>query len=276
MMDHKTLESALSFVRGKWPKAKPSCGLICGSGWSDVVSAFKERGALSYGEIPGMGAPGVVGHAGRLVWGELAGIETFIFQGRRHWYEGEGWPPIALPVYLLKNMGATQVVVTNAAGGIRGDLRPGNLMIIDDHINLMGANPLLGPHDPAWGPRFPDQSTVYDEKLRDLFEKAAKAIGLMIFRGVYLAGSGPAYETPAEIRAWRTLGADAVGMSTVPEALLANAAGLRVVGLSCITNFAAGISKHALSHAEVTETTQAAMADMTKLITQFWKELAHV
>jgi purine-nucleoside phosphorylase len=273
-MDQSILDKAFAHVRGQWPKAKPAVGLICGSGWSDVVAAFKEKASLSYGDIPGMGTPGVVGHAGKLAWAELAGVETFVFQGRRHWYEGEGWTPVALPIYLLKKMGARAVVLTNAAGGIRADLTPGTLMIIEDHINLMNANPLLGPHKPIWGARFPDQSTVYDRELRDALERAGSSVGQKLAKGVYMAGSGPFYETPTEIRAWRVLGADAVGMSTVPEAQLANAAGLRVLGLSCITNLAAGVSKNPLTHEEVTATTKAAMAGMKTLIVQLWKEIA--
>ena len=147
-------------------------------------------------------------------------------------------------------------------------------MIIDDHINMMGVTPLLGAHDPFWGPRFPDQSFIYDRKLRGALARAGKKAKVALRHGVYFAGTGPTYETPAEIRSWRTLGADAVGMSTVPEAMLANAAGLRVVGLSCITNMAAGILNQALTHQEVFETSQKAMAGMKKLILQFWKELA--
>ena len=274
-MNYDMLEKARSFVAASWPKAKPVCGLVCGSGWSDVVSAFTVRESLSYDQVPGLGTPGVVGHAGRLVWGELAGIETFVFQGRRHWYEGEGWTPIALPVYVLKKLGASMVVVTNAAGGIRKDLKPGDLMILDDHINFLGANPLIGPHQPVWGPRFPDQSQVYDAKLRAAADRAGKAAGIGLAHGVYLASSGPTYETPAEIRACRSIGADAVGMSTVPEALLAHAAGLRVLGISCITNFAAGISPTGLSHEEVTATTQATMPRMKSLVTALWKEMVH-
>ncbi len=273
-MNMEQLNLAFKTVKERWPKAKPTHGMILGSGWSDVAEAFEIKEILPYGEIPGLGATGVVGHAGRLVWGVSAGLETFVFQGRRHWYEGEGWTPIALPVFLLKQFGVSTVLLTNAAGGIRKDLKPGDLMVMDDHINMMAANPLLGPHNPAWGPRFPDQSSAYQPALRALLDQAGKACGLQLAHGVYLAGSGPSYETPAEIRAWRTLGADAVGMSTVPEALLANAAGLKVAGLSCITNYAAGISPHALSHEEVTATTQMAMANMKKLILQFWQEMA--
>jgi purine-nucleoside phosphorylase len=274
MIDRKILDDALAKVRTTWPAAKPAAGLILGSGWSDVVPAFTVHGTLPYEEIPGLGRTGVVGHAGRLVWGEHAGVPTLLFQGRRHYYEGVGWTPIALPLFLLKSLGARAVLLTNAAGGLRADLAPGTQMIISDHINLMGDNPLLGPHDPFWGPRFPDLSAVYDPALRAALKRAGAAAGETLAEGVYLAGSGPAYETPAEIRAWRTLGADAVGMSTVPEAVLARAAGLRVAGLSCITNWAAGISPHALSHEEVTETTRRSMARMKAVLLSYWGELA--
>lgn len=274
MIDRKILDHALAYVRGKWPKAQPEMGLILGSGWSEVVDSFNVADAIPYEQIPGLGKTGVVGHAGRLVLAESSGIETLIFQGRRHFYEGVGWTPIALPVYLLKSLGAKGALITNAAGGVRDDLKPGSLMIIDDHINFLGANPLVGPHDPVWGPRFPDQSEVYNAKLRRLLSLAGKAAGEQLPSGVYLADSGPTYESPAEIRAFRTLGADAVGMSTVPEALLANAAGLKVVGLSCITNLAAGISQQALSHEEVTEATKNAMSRMKAVLLGFWKELA--
>jgi purine-nucleoside phosphorylase len=274
-LNYELLNKAAETVARQWPDARPRCGLICGSGWSEVVGAFESKGVIEYGQIPGLGVPGVVGHAGRLVRAAGPGPETLIFQGRRHWYEGEGWTPIALPVFILKKLGASILVVTNAAGGIRKDLKPGDLMVLDDHINFLGANPLIGPHQPVWGPRFPDQSQVYDAKLRALADRAGRAAGVKPAHGVYLAGSGPTYETPAEIRAYRALGADAVGMSTVPEALLAHAAGIRVLGISCITNFAAGISPTNLSHEEVTATTQATMPRMKSFITALWKELAH-
>ncbi len=274
MIDNAILEKAAKYVRGKWKKAAPEAGLILGSGWGDVVDGFHAIEAIDYAKIPGLGKTGVVGHSGRLVWAEYAGMETFIFQGRRHFYEGIGWTAPVLPVYLLKQFGVSRVLLTNAAGGIRADLIPGKLMIIDDHINWMGTNPLIGPHNPVWGPRFPDQSTVYDAGLRKLLEKAGKKTKIDLAHGVYLAGSGPAYETPSEIRAYRTLGADAVGMSTVPEAMVARAAGITVAGLSCITNCAAGISKNPLTHEEVTETTQVTMPKMKALILQYWKELS--
>ena len=262
-------------VQSRWGDLKPAAGMILGSGWGDVVEAFTIVDEILYEEIPGLGKPGVVGHAGRLVRAESAGREALIFQGRRHFYEGEGWTAIALPVFVLKTCGAPIVMLTNAAGGIRGDFSPGDLMIIEDHINHMHANPLIGDHDPFWGVRFPDQSNVYDSELCGTLGKAAGSAGVPIQQGIYLAASGPFYETPAEIRTYRTLGADAVGMSTVPEAALANAAGLRVAALSCISNLAAGISKSPLTHEEVTETTQASMQRMTSVLSAFWKEIAN-
>jgi purine-nucleoside phosphorylase len=273
-VNRELLEQAKQALAKRWPGAHPVRGLICGSGWSAVVAEFSARGAIDFAEIPGLGAPGVAGHTGQAIWADLAGQETLIFQGRRHWYEGEGWTPVAIPVFLMKQMGVRTAVLTNAAGGIRKDLKPGDLMVIDDHINLLG-NPLIGPHDPAWGSRFTDQSQAYDPGLRKMADRAGKAAGVKPAHGTYLATSGPTYETPAEIRAFRTLGADAVGMSTVPETLLANSAGMRVLGLSCITNFAAGISSTPLSHEEVTSTTQAAMPRMKALLVELWKEFSH-
>ena len=275
MLDTTILDAALAHVRKTWPGLSPACGLILGSGWSPVAEAFAAQAVMPYEEIPGLGKTGVAGHAGRLIWASHAGLETLIFQGRRHWYEGVGWTPIALPLYLLRRLGADRVLLTNAAGGLRPDLPPGSLLRITDHINALGANPLQGPHDPFWGPRFPDQSQVYDLQLAAALERAAAACQVPLAAGVYLASSGPMYETPAEIRAFGVLGADAVGMSTVPEALLASACGLRVAGLSCLTNWAAGISKQPLAHEDVTATAQDAMPRLQRLILAYWEELAH-
>lgn len=273
-MNIELLEKAAAKIRTHFDNPKPKAGLILGSGWGEVLESFKVIGTLPYEEIPGLGKTGVVGHSGRLVLAEGAGILTLVFQGRRHYYEGEGWTPVALPVFVLKQLGVEWVLLTNAAGGVRADLKPGSLMALSDHINNMSANPLIGPHHPCWGPRFPDLSNAYDLPMRKALKRAGDASGLAISEGVYFASSGPFYETPAEIRAYRTLGADAVGMSTVPEALLANAAGLRVAGLSCITNSAAGISAHPLSHEEVTETSKQTMPKMKAMIANFWKEMS--
>jgi len=264
-----TLDSAAEAVRKKWPAAQPRCGLILGSGWGDVVKDF-EGEAIPYHDIPGLGKTGVLGHAGTLLHSQVGGMEVLIFQGRRHWYEGEGWTPVILPTYLLHAMGATTVLLTNAAGGIRDDLAPSSLMAIEDHINMLGSNPLAGPHNPRLGTRFPDQSAVYDPSLRDLLLKSGADRS-----GVYIATTGPTFETPAEIRQYRAMGADAVGMSTVPEAIVANALGMRVAGLSCVCNWAAGISPTKLTHEDVNEVAEATLPRMKQTITAFFEELAH-
>lgn len=276
MIDNKALEPALEAVKAAFPHAKPAMGMILGSGWSEAAAEFEQLGALDYSAIPGLGSAGVVGHAGKLLHVRRAGMEAFIFQGRRHYYEVVDFQPVALPIYLLKMFGASSVLLTNAAGGTRENWAPGDLMVMEDHINLMCSNPLLGAHDPFWGTRFPDQSCVYNKDLRKLLAAAAEARGIPLRYGVYLAGTGPTYETPAEVRAWRILGADAVGMSTVPEAMLANAAGMRVLGISCITNMASGILDQPLTHTEVTETTQKAMQNMKNLLLAYVDALAAV
>ena len=273
-MDPPTLDEAADFVRLAWPDAAPRLGLICGSGWSEVIGAFEVRSEISYDDLPGMGKPGVIGHAGTLSWGTLHEIETLIFQGRRHYYEGEGWTPVGIPPRICSRLGVSHLVLTNSAGGIREGFSPGDLMIIRDHINFMGSNPLIGPHVESWGTRFPDQSYVYDADMRAVLRQAGTRAGVELQEGVYLARSGPVYETPAEIQAFQRLGADAVGMSTIPEAILATAAGLRVTGISCITNLAAGISAQALTHTEVTDTTAATIPKMCALLKAFWEELA--
>ena len=273
-MNRQIFLDALASLPPAFRDARPYASLLLGSGWNRAVGSLRVLAEVPYSEIAGFGAATVVGHAGKLVWCRAAGIETFLFMGRRHYYEGIGWNPVAIPAFLLKSFGAKAIFLTNAAGGINPDWTPGDLMIIDDHINMMGVTPLLGDHAPFWGPRFPDQSRVYDRDLRAVLVRAAAAASVPLREGIYLAGTGPTYETPAEIRAWRALGADAVGMSTVPEAMLANAAGLRVLGLSCITNMASGILDQPLTHEEVTETTRRAMSSMTSIIRQFWNQLA--
>jgi len=273
-MNRAMLSQSAQAVRAAFPAAKPVAGLVLGSGWRASATAFEMQGRLDYRAIPGLGHPTVAGHDGALLWGTCSGLETFVFLGRRHWYEGAGWESVALPIYLLKAFGASLAVLTNAAGGIRADLAPGTLMVIDDHINAMGVNPLIGPHDACWGARFPDQTQVYAADLRRRMDRAAERLGQPLAHGVYLATSGPTYETPAEISAFRAWGADAVGMSTVPEALLANAAGLRVAALSFIANRAAGLGGRPLAHAEITAAADGAAPVMSRLLQELWKELA--
>jgi purine-nucleoside phosphorylase len=273
-MDESLLKDAAEAVRKHWPQAKPKFGAILGSGWSELVDTFEVIDSIAYENIPGLGKPGVEGHSGRLSLIKAAETEILIFQGRRHYYEGVGWTPIALPVHILKSMGVEGVVITNAAGGIRADLVPGTLMVIEDHINFMGDHPLIGPHRPMWGPRFPDQTEAYNRDMRAALARAAERAGEKMPGGVYLALSGPTYETPAEIKFFQVIGAHAVGMSTVPEVMLGNGAGLKMLGISCITNLAAGLGETELSHEEVYETTATVMPRMQKLFDYLWEELA--
>jgi purine-nucleoside phosphorylase len=272
-MDTQQLARAAEFVRQHWPAARPRAGLMLGSGWDAAADFFHRRASLPYSDIPGLGASTVAGHSGQLHWCEASGVETFLFQGRRHFYEGVGWTPVAVPVFLLQQLGAQLLLLTNAAGGIRADLHAGDLMVLSDHLNLMGGNPLIGPHEPVWGPRFPDLSQVYARSLGKRLERIFQALDIPFRSGVYAALTGPTYETPAEVRMLRALGADAVGMSTVPEALLAHAAGLRVAALSCIANAAAGLQAQPLTHADVIKTSQAALPRLRAVLEELWKEL---
>lgn len=273
MMDKQKLGKAVEFVNRQWPTARPRAGLVLGSGWDAAADFFKHRAILSYADIPGLGASTVAGHNGRLVWCEAFGVETFLFQGRRHFYEGADWTPVAIPVHLLKHFGAQLLVLTNAAGGLHESLDAGDLMVLSDHLNLMADNPLIGPHDPAWGQRFPDLSQVYCPRLGKRLERIFKALEIPFCSGIYAAVTGPSFETPAEVRMLRILGADAVGMSTVPEAILGHSAGLRLAAISCIANRAAGLHPQQLTHEDVLKTLQAALPNLRKVLANFWKEL---
>ena len=267
-MDTDRIINAAGLIRDGFPSFRPRLALVMGSGWREVAASFQVRQALEFSSIPELGAPQVAGHGGQLLMAELYGMPLLVFAGRRHLYEGVGWESIAFPVCLAKVMGAEGIVLTNSAGGINTGFNVGTVMLIKDHINLMGANPLMGPPHPFWGARFPDMTAVYDRDYGLRFARAAAQAGLFLDQGVYLAVTGPSYETPAEITAFRALGADAVGMSTVPEAILAHAAGLKVAGLSCITNAAAGQGQ-ALSHDEVLAGARAAVPKLTLLLQEF-------
>ncbi len=273
-MNTRLFDQAEAALPPAFARTPPACGLILGSGWGAALRTGRVLARVPYRDLPGLGASTVVGHAGELLLFERHGLRVAAFMGRRHWYEGAGWEPVVLPVELLRRLGAPRVLITNAAGGIDPNLHPGDLMLIRDQINTSGVNPLLGPLVPGWGPRFPDQSRVYDDGLGDLLRKAAHDTEVSLSDGVYAFTTGPGYETPAEIRAYASLGADAVGMSTVPEATVANAAGLRVAGLSCITNMAAGISGPHLSHDEVLEQTRKTGPLMAALLDAFLARLA--
>ncbi len=269
MIQPAQLQQAWHAVQKEWPDLHPKRALICGSGWGEALRELNILGELAYADLPGLGATAVAGHAGKLLYAEVDSQRCLIFLGRRHLYEGLGWTPIALPIYVAKQAGVREILLTNAAGAILKGVQPGEFMLISDHINLMGDNPLCGPHLPEWGDRFPDQSQVYCPRLRTALHSLAAEQGLHLHEGVYAATRGPLYETPAEIRAWKSLGADAVGMSTVPEAQLASAAGLRVAGLSCLTNLAAGLGQESLSHEEVQRNAEAVLPSMRRLLTKW-------
>jgi purine-nucleoside phosphorylase len=271
-MNTAKLILAADKIRLTYQDFHPTLAIVMGSGWGEGVNGFTVKQRVNYADIPELGAPGVVGHGGQLLLAEQAGVDLLIFAGRRHWYEGVGWEPIAFPSCLAKVMGASGMVLTNSAGGINPFFRQGAVMAIDDHINFMGSNPLMGPPHDFWGPRFPDMTCIYDKGYRALLDQAAQGAGIKLEHGTYLAVTGPSYETPAENKLIRQWGADAVGMSTVPEAILAHAAGLKVAGLSCITNMAAG-GAASLSHEEVLAGARLAIPDLTRMLQEFIKKV---
>lgn len=240
-------------------------GLILGSGLGELAEEIENPIVISYEEIPHFPVSTVVGHAGRLVYGTLSGKKVLALQGRFHYYEGHSMQTVTYPVRVMAALGAHSVIVTNACGGVNESFAPGDLMIINDQINFMGANPLIGKNEDEIGPRFPDMSQAYTPVYREIAHQIGEKRGLHLKEGVYMGFSGPTYETPAEIRFARTIGADAVGMSTVPEVIVAAHSGLKVLGVSCITNLAAGMQAN-LNHAEVVETTERVKAEFKALI----------
>lgn len=246
----------------------PAIGVVLGSGLGAFASNLTDRVSIPYSGIPHFPAStGVVGHAGELVLGRVARTPVAVLSGRVHFYEGHSMADVVFPARVLARLGVRAVILTNAAGGVRLTFRPGDLMLLTDHINLFGDHPLIGPNEEALGTRFPDMSAVYDPALRKIVKAAARGARIALKEGVYVGTSGPSYETPAEIRAFRKLGADAVGMSTVPEAIALRHAGVRVLGMSTITNMAAGILKKPLVHEEVLETTRRVGDRFVRLLT---------
>ena len=243
--------------------------VVLGSGLGGFADALEQAKAVPFADLPGFPRATVPGHKGRLVSGMLAGTPVLALQGRLHGYEGHDAATVAFPARVLAVLGARALVVTNAAGGTNPSFAPGDLMRITDHINMTGRNPLIGPNEDGLGPRFPDLSRAYDPRLAEALEEAARASGQKLRAGVYLQMNGPSYETPAEVRMARALGADAVGMSTVPEVIVAAHMGLPLCGISCITNLAAGISQHALTHQEVMEVAKAVEGKFLDLLKTF-------
>jgi inosine/guanosine/xanthosine phosphorylase family protein len=252
----------------------PRLGLVLGSGLGGLADAVQDATAIPYADLPGFPVGSVVGHAGRLVLGTLEGTPVVVLQGRAHLYEGVPASDLAVPVRTVRALGAETLVLTNAAGSLNAEAGPGSLMALTDHINLMGANPLAGPNDDALGPRFVGLGDAYDLDLRAALRAAADAEGVTLHEGVYLAVAGPSFETPAEIRAFKTLGADAVGMSTVPEVIVARHCGLRVAAVSAITNLAEGMGTEVLSHEHTLENAKHAAEKLQRVLRRFVGEQA--
>jgi purine-nucleoside phosphorylase len=259
------IDQAAAFVRSR-TAMQPRVGLILGSGLGNVVDGIDVETAIPYGEIPGAKASTVLGHSGRMVFGRAGALPVVVMQGRVHFYEGYEMDEVMFLARVIGRLGIKALVVTNAAGGVNTSYVAGDLMLISDHINLMGINPLRGPNIDELGVRFPDMTEAYPESLRAKAKEVAAALGLTLKEGIYLALSGPTYETPAEIRALRILGADAVGMSTVPEVVAMSHMNIPVLGISCITNMAAGILKQKLTHQEVMDTTARVQKEFTALV----------
>lgn len=254
---------------------RPRAALVLGSGLGSVAEHVEGAQAIPYEEIPNWPRSTAPGHAGRLVVGTLHGTPVAVMQGRVHFYEGYSMAEVTFPARVLALLGAKMLVVTNASGSINKDILPGSIVAIEDHLNLMGTNPLIGTNNDDWGPRFPDMTEAYDRQLLAVLERAAAREGIALKRGIYAAFSGPSFETPAEVRMAQKLGADIVGMSTVPEVIIANHMGVRVVGISCAANYGAGMSPTKLSHREVLEATAKCGESLARLVEAFLAE-AHL
>jgi len=259
------VEAAAAAVRSRCG-ALPETAIVLGSGLGDFADTLLDAVATPYTELPHWPASNVIGHAGRLVIGNVGGTRVAALSGRVHFYEGHDLATVVFATRVMGRLGVRRLILTNAAGGINTGFAQGALMIIDDHINLLGSNPLVGPNDDRFGPRFPDMTEVYSARLRGIADAAARARGIPISHGIYVAVHGPSYETPAEIRYLRAIGADAVGMSTVPEAIAARHMGVDVLGISCITNMAAGVLPQPINHDEVLETTERVRGSFAALL----------
>lgn len=263
----RKITAAAEYILARIPQ-QPRIGLVLGSGLGSFADTLEDPIRIPFAEIPGFPQTTVTGHAGALVFGRKNNRYLAVLQGRIHYYEGYSQREITLPIRVLSAIGVKTVVLTNAAGGVNKRYKPGDLMLICDHINLSGSNPLIGPNLDAFGPRFPDISDLYCADLRQDVKELSAFLGIPLWEGVYLMNSGPSYETPAEVRMCERLGADAVGMSTVPEAIVAAHCGMKVVGISCITNMAAGILPQKLDHSEVVETAAKVRSKFQRLLSE--------
>jgi purine-nucleoside phosphorylase len=259
--------AAAEFVLAR-TSLRPAIAIVLGSGLGAFAEQLEESAAIPFVEIPHFPQSTVPGHSGKLVIGKVSGVPVAVMQGRVHAYEGYSSEEVTFPVRVLGRLGVRTLVLTNAAGAINEGLKQGQLVLISDHINFSGRNPVSGPNDERWGPRFFDMSEAYSSRLRLLAMEAARAMDFRLYEAVYLSVLGPSFETPAEIRAFRTLGADLVGMSTVQETIVARHMGIEVLGISCVTNLAAGIQKEPLSHEEVMETGRAVEKQLAGLLTR--------
>ena len=262
------LQETVSYLRSK-TSLKPKIGIVLGSGLGAFVKDVEIEATIPYKDIPNFMPPTVEGHSGNLIFGKVNSQPIVILQGRNHYYEGHSMETVVFPTRTLAVLGIETLVLTNSAGGFGEKMQAGDFMIIEDHINLMGTNPLMGPNIKELGPRFPDMTEAYDKKLINVMEQLLLKQGSRFHKGVYCGVSGPTYETPAEVRYLKLIGGTAVGMSTVPETIAANHLGLRVAALSCITNLAAGISSQKLSHDEVTETAKRVESEFTSFLKEF-------
>lgn len=259
------MKETIKFLQ-KQIQRKPKIGIILGSGLGDFADSLEDIESISYSKIPGFPISTVQGHSGELVYGRLFGTEIVCMKGRVHYYEGFSMDEVVFPAKTLCDLGIDTLIITNAAGGVNESFSPGDLMLIKDHINFAGINPLMGKNEDEKGPRFPDMSYAYSKDLREQAKKVAIGLKTSLKEGVYMYFTGPSYETPAEIKMARTLGADAVGMSTVPETIIANHRGVKVLGISCITNMAAGILDQPLDHSEVVEVSDRVHENFRKLV----------
>lgn len=273
-LTHQKLQEAARHIQNISP-IRPEIGVVIGSGLGSLVDQVKNPIVIPYSEIPYFHGTSVEGHAGRMVLGEFYGTPTVFLQGRFHLYEGYPMDEVVFPTRTAASLGIHTLILTNASGGVNTRYRPGDLMLIEDHINLMGDNPLIGPNLGQFGPRFPDLSEAYNRHCLEILSTSARELGIAFHRGVYAGLLGPTYETPAEVRMLRTLGADAVGMSTVPESIAANHLGVRVAGLSCVTNLAAGLSPTKLTHDEVIANSREGASKMARVLEKAIPRLVH-
>jgi purine-nucleoside phosphorylase len=270
------INHAHAVITNRLGSRSPKIAIVLGSGLGAFAERLSDVVAIPYSEIPGFPVSSIVGHAGELILAKQGSTDVLLMKGRCHYYEGYSMQEVTLPMRAFQKLGIKKLILTNAAGGINSNYEPGDLVLIKDHINLHGENPLRGPHHPSFGERFPDMSEVYNQKLREVARRAAKLLGIELKSGVYAISLGPSYETPAEVRMLQELGADLVGMSTVPEAIVARQAGMQTLGISCVTNMAAGISPHPLSHEEVTETSRRVAENFSQLMMKIIENLDNV